>query len=379
MTPLDVLWVQDGQIFNYEPPAAPSAPTVIIIQSLTSTVSGIPSRRVRVYLPRGYQQNTWKHYPVLYMHDGQNVFQGEGAFGNPNNSWFCDTTATREIGQGRIREMIIVAVDNANSYGSNRLFEYRPPGEPLTPPFTNNLGDKYAQYLAQNVKPHIDANFRTLPDAANTLTMGSSMGGLISMYLGWTMPQVFGNVGAVSPAYWPAQNFVNTMGSDPKRPIRIYADIGTAETSANIVGPANWWNSFWDACNRHLEDNYVYNEDLFIVPVCGGLHNEQAWAARLDAIYRYLLPVTHEPNRLALTHYPPQLEAIETQPTSFKIKFPTHHGFTSKVERTPDLTIPTWTQIHTYAEKKPWDLYEFTDTPLSPSLQRMFYRLKVNP
>jgi predicted alpha/beta superfamily hydrolase len=330
MTTLDVLWVQDGQIFNYEPPASLSAPTITTIQSLTSTINNIPSRRVRVYLPRGYTQNTWKHYPVLYMHDGQNVFSGEGSFGNPNNSWFCDTTANREISQGRMREVIIVAVDNGNSYGSDRLHEYRPPGEPLTPPFTNNKADKYRQYLAQNVKAHIDANFRTLPDAANTFTMGSSMGGLVSMYLGWTMPQVFGNVGAVSPAYWAAQNFINTMGSDPKRPIRIYTDMGTAESSSNIVGPANWWNSFWNACNRHLEDNYIYNDDLFIIPVCNGLHNEQAWAARLDAIYRYLLPITGEPNRLAFAMYPTNIESIEAQPNNSKLSFPTLYGHTFK-------------------------------------------------
>ncbi|MCS7062906.1 MAG: alpha/beta hydrolase-fold protein, partial [Methylacidiphilales bacterium] len=263
MTSLDVLWVQDGQVFNYEPPASLSAPTVVTIASLPSTIQDIPSRRVRIYLPRGYTQNTWKKYPVLYMHDGQNVFQGEGAFGNPNNSWFCDTTATREIGQGRMRELIIVAVDNGNPYGSDRLYEYRPPGEPTNvPPFTQNKADKYAQYLIQNVKAYVDANYRTLSDAGNTFTMGSSMGGLVSMYLGWAHSQVFGNVGAVSPAYWPAQNFLNTMSVDPKRPIRIYTDMGTAESSANIVGPTNWWNSFWAACNHHLADNYIYNDDL---------------------------------------------------------------------------------------------------------------------
>lgn len=117
-TSLDVFTVQDGQVYNYQPPATVSASS-IVNRFVNSSVSGIPGRNIRIYLPRGYAENTTRSYPVVYFHDGQNVFFPGGTFG----TWDADRIANYEIGQGRMREAILVAVDNGNGYGSDRLVE----------------------------------------------------------------------------------------------------------------------------------------------------------------------------------------------------------------------------------------------------------------
>ena len=126
-TSLDVFFVQDQQVFNYPPPASLSAPRMVT-WNVGSTVSNIPGRPITIYLPRGYTENTWKKYPVVYFHDGQNVFFPGDGFG----TWDADRIATYEIGQGRMRECILVAVPNGNSYGSDRLYEYLPDGDTIT-------------------------------------------------------------------------------------------------------------------------------------------------------------------------------------------------------------------------------------------------------
>ncbi|MDQ2919004.1 MAG: alpha/beta hydrolase-fold protein, partial [Verrucomicrobiota bacterium] len=196
LTDLDVFEVQDGNVFSYQPPATVSTPT-IVTHFLDSTASNIPSRGVHVYLPRGYTQNTARRYPVLYFDDGQNVFDPGGPFG----SWSADATATREIGQGRMRETIMVGIDNDDA----RIPEYMPPND--TYQGTQGRGDAYASFVINNVRPYLDFNYRTLNDPKNTLTVGSSLGGLIALYFGREY-SVFGKIGVMSPAFWIAPNYV---------------------------------------------------------------------------------------------------------------------------------------------------------------------------
>ena len=150
-----------------------------------------PGGTVRVYLPRGYDQNLTRRYPVVYLHDGQNVFDPGGPFG----SWSADATATREMGQGRMREAILVGIDN----DSARIPEYMPPNDSYQG--TQGRGDAYASFVINNVRPFIDASFRTLNDAKNTATIGSSLGGLIALYLGREF-STFGKIAVMSPAFW---------------------------------------------------------------------------------------------------------------------------------------------------------------------------------
>jgi hypothetical protein len=294
-TPLDTFFLQDKNIYNYFPPTNVSAPQVNNVANWPSsyTGNGIPSRGGRIYLPRGYTQNTNRRYPVLYMHDGQNVFDPGGSFG----SWSADATATKEISQGRMRETIIVAVNNTGS----RMSEYGTPQDGYT-------GNYYLNYLVNNVRPNINSTYRTLTNAMDTGVMGSSLGGLISAYIGLST-NVFGLIGAVSPSYWYGPNFRSWINTQPTKGNRIYQDAGTGEGSS-------MWDYFWPVYTYYLQDGYVVNDDLWYAIGCGQGHNEAAWAARLPGAFQYLLNLWDEPNgletnaamspgslRFAATHY----------------------------------------------------------------------------
>jgi predicted alpha/beta superfamily hydrolase len=201
-TTLDVSWLQDGQLYSYRPAASVSPPR-ITETNVASSFAGIPGRRIRIYLPRGYDEHPWKRYPVLYLHDGNNQFSTNCDM----CSWQADLTATREISQGRMREAILVGVDNS----TNRILEYLPPpdvfsGQP-------GVADQFANFLVHNVRPTVDFHFRTLNQPAHTLTLGSSMGAVLAAYLGFET-NVFGGVGLMSPAFWTAPLLVGRMASN---------------------------------------------------------------------------------------------------------------------------------------------------------------------
>ena len=162
-------------------------------------------RKIRVYLPPSYRETGTRRYPVLYMHDGQNVFSGSG--GMFGGSWEVDLAAERLFGEGVIEEIIIVGIDNnaerSDEYchvapakfsaGRMGLRDYEKEKHPK--------GLLYEHFLIHTVKPYIDKNFRTLADRENTALMGSSLGGLVTYFIGLRNPSVFGKLGIVSPAF----------------------------------------------------------------------------------------------------------------------------------------------------------------------------------
>ncbi len=159
------------------------------------------SRRVWVYLPPGYAK-TQQHYPVLYMHDGQNLFDEQtAAYGQ---EWGVDETIDSLIAKGKTAA-IVIGIDNG---GETRMSEYNPytfilKGENESKTFLPE-GDAYLSFITETLKPYIDKNYRTLSSKENTAIAGSSMGGLISYYAALKYPQVFGKVGVFSPAFWTA-------------------------------------------------------------------------------------------------------------------------------------------------------------------------------
>ena len=158
------------------------------------------TRRVWIYLPKGYA-TSGRRYPVLYMHDGQNVFDAAtSGFGE----WGVDETLDSLHAAGA-RDAIVVAVDHG---GTKRLDEYSPWRNAR---YGGGEGAAYVDFLAHMLKPWIDRRYRTLPDAANTGIAGSSMGGLISLYAGLKYPRVFGRAGVFSPALWFAADSVLAM------------------------------------------------------------------------------------------------------------------------------------------------------------------------
>ncbi|MCS6770657.1 MAG: alpha/beta hydrolase-fold protein [Kiritimatiellae bacterium] len=355
-TPLDVFFLQDGHIYNYWPPAAPSAPTIVTQFIPSSWAPAVPGRLVRIYLPRGYSNNVWKRYPALYMHDGQNLFDPGGSFG----SWGVEHTMNREVSQGRVREAIVVAVDNT----TGRLAEYTPPGDNGAGP--SGIGDLYANYLVHNVRPAVDTAFRTLTNLPNTLTAGSSMGGLISSYLVFRTNS-FGKAGIFSPSWWAAPNFRGWIASNETLGARVYIDAGTLE------GPS-MWDHFWPVRGSLLLDGYAEYKDLLTVIGCGQGHNEAAWSNRLPNALRFLLSPWDEPNFLALQMYPPKLEWAGVLPTGL-----VHHalgGIRYVLETAGSPTGPWIGQSTSMTVHVPWNLI---DLPYSPTAGTRFLRLFVGP
>lgn len=331
-TLLDVVFVQDGEIFSYRPPVVVSPPRTEMRQ-IGSTVDGIPGRPVQIRLPRGYDQNAFKRYPVLYFHDGQNVFFPGGAFG----TWDADRIADYETSQGRMRECLLVAVPNGNTYGSNRLNEYLPDGDTIP----NYAGQSYAgrasdylRFLLENVTPTLDAHYRTFgPVAAETFVAGSSMGGLASDFIGLTRPDRFGGVGIFSPAYWAAPRFLQNR-SLPGGAHRVFLSMGTSESSTGESSSDVYWRGALDSYNAYLSSGRVLEKSLCFEGVAGGRHTEADWARLLPVFYRFLLDPRREAQHLAMEEFPPQLSL-----NASGLEVDLRTGFRGVLESSPDLRI----------------------------------------
>ena len=191
------------------------------------------NRIVRIYLPPSYERQSRKHYPVLYLHDGQNVFTTVGdrvAFGWGN--WHLDETVTELSKARKMEEIIMVAVD----CGPERYLDYRGP----VPPGENSRFEKYARFLIEELKPKIDLEYRSRREAVNTGSMGSSMGGICSLALAWEHPEVFGQAASLSGAFqverkFFLKNILSEYRGSRKR-FRIYLDSGITDFSGGDDG-----------------------------------------------------------------------------------------------------------------------------------------------
>ncbi len=356
LTNLDDFEVEDGNVFDYQPPATFSAPT-IVTNFVNSSVPNIPGRDVHVYLPRGYTENATRRYPVVYFHDGQNVFDPGGPFG----SWSADATATKEIGAGRMRETILVGIDN----DSARIPEYQPPNDAYEG--TQGEGDAYANFVINNVRPYIDNAFRTLNDPKNTITIGSSMGGLVALYLGREFT-TFGKIAVMSPALWISPNYVAQVNGEGKKPIRVHLDMGTDEGQSDFDNCLAMYDT-------HLAQGYSANGEVEFVAGCGQEHNEAAWSVRLPEVYDYLLPTREDPNELLQRDYPPKFSVVSVSGGTATLSYGSLFGFIYTLQRSTDLThwdTVSTTMVQTY----PWTTQSL-GTPTVGS--QAFWRLQANP
>lgn len=187
-------------------------------------------RRVRVLLPQDYFNEPTKRYPVLYLHDGQNVFHSHEAFAG--YSWKIIPLIKSHP---EIPPMIVVGIDNSGEY---RLDEYAPWKTTFFKDGGLNsfggLGKNYADWLARELKPFIDRKYRTLPAKENTLLAGSSMGGYITAYIGALYPEIFGNLGVFSSAAWlRADKFSQFIYTHPlDKNAKVYIQTGANESDA---------------------------------------------------------------------------------------------------------------------------------------------------
>lgn len=262
-------------------------------------------RNLVIYVPPGYEQDTNRRYPVLYLHDGQNLFEGatrspshgdgdrpalpsglpdgQTAF-VPGQDWRVNDTADGLIRAGVIEPLIIVGVYNT---GRHRIDEYTP-----TRDRRHGAGGDAALYgrmLTRELKPFIDRTYRTLPDPANTGLGGSSLGGLVTLYLGVQHPDVFGKLAVLSPSVWWDNRVILKLVrlTDPKPRLSIWLDIGTSEGGKTVR----------DA--RELRDElvkagWILGSDLIYAEIPEAGHNESAWAERVGPFLHFLFPA-HKP------------------------------------------------------------------------------------
>lgn len=242
--------------------------TAFLIPQLNRT------RRIWVYLPDGYGTST-KRYPVLYMHDGQNVFDDATSFAGEWGADECLDTMKQKC--------IIVAIDNG---GNKRLNEYCPYDFSLTGiaanyPSNKGEGNEYVDFIVKTLKPFIDKKYRTFTDKNHTFICGSSMGGLISMYAVLKYPDVFGGAGVFSPAFWVAPKIfddIKTKGE--KVNSKIYFYCGSQESEH--MEP--------DMMRVYDEMKKVSKSKLKTVVNPEGKHNEPTWRKEFPKFYSWLIP-----------------------------------------------------------------------------------------
>jgi predicted alpha/beta superfamily hydrolase len=244
---------------------------------LDSTLKEFPGRMVRVWLPPGYETGQGR-YPVVYCHDGQNMFDPGGPFG----SWSADKVAAEEMKAGRVRPAILVGIDNT----PDRVREYLPPSDvvPQGRPAHGEMGraDVYARYVLEVVKPWVDQNFRTLADRENTLVLGSSMGGVVSHYILEKHGEVFGAAGVFSPAYWASPKYFTESLKKPMPEGRIYLDMGTREGRS-------YWPDVIRIYQHWVTGGSVILRDVWFQPGIRAEHHEKAWRERLPEALAFLL------------------------------------------------------------------------------------------
>lgn len=235
------------------------------------------ARDLIVYLPPGYAEAAQQRFPVLYMQDGQNLFDPNTSF-VPGMYWRMGETANQLIVEGAIQPLIIVGIYNSKQ----RIREYTPTRDKKQ---GGGGADRYARSLMEDIKPFIESQYRALPGAENTGLGGSSLGGLFTIYLGLTAPGVFGKLAALSPSVWWNQRSILDIvarSSGQWRP-RVWLDSGTQEGEHTVE----------DA--RFLRDALISKgwkpeSDLHYEETEGGQHNEAAWAQRIGPCLQFLFP-----------------------------------------------------------------------------------------
>ncbi|HSN76374.1 MAG TPA: alpha/beta hydrolase-fold protein [Anaerolineae bacterium] len=254
---------------------------------------GSGQRTVDIWCPPGYAESLDIRYPVLYMHDGQNILDPALAYGGVD--WGIDEAMLRLVHECGLPGAIIVGIWNS---GEGRWLDYMPQQPAQLPSVQAAFdqwgraagsmvrSDSYLKFLVEELKPFIDTTYRTLPDQPHTLVMGSSMGGLISLYALEQYPHVFGGAGCLS-THWPAGGdpLVDWMGQQLPKPGRhkLYFDYGTATLDA-------LYEPYQRRMDGHLAaTGYTRDVDWMTLKFDGAEHNEAAWRARVDLPLRFLL------------------------------------------------------------------------------------------
>ena len=277
-------------LFSQTPAAQPCTPTVVGTLETFELPSKVfdYTRTVRVFLPPGYSEvaNRERRYPVLYMLDGQNLFDACLSFDHAHE-WQVDETVTRLVGEGKIEPLIVVGLDNARE---KRAFEYLPwPDDIQNPGGPPTAGMRLPEFLIKEVMPVIEGKYRVAKGRENTGIGGSSYGGVAALYVGLDAPLVFGKVLAESPTITIGNGKIGRETSPLAiGPVKLFMGYGGKEYDAPGANEAevrmlhlieaNLKNAFYSPS----EVRFVFDPD--------GHHNEEAWAKRLPEALMFLFP-----------------------------------------------------------------------------------------
>ncbi|WP_428330730.1 alpha/beta hydrolase-fold protein [Mucilaginibacter sp.] len=225
-------------------------------------------RRVWIYLPAGYAKSK-KKYPVIYMHDGQNLFD---AYTSGYGEWGIDEILDKLAAK---KQCIIVGIDHGGDY---RITEY----DPYDSKYGKGRGNDYVDFMVKTLKPYIDTHYRTKTKAANTTIAGSSMGGLISMYAALKYPGVFGNAGIFSPAFWIAPEIYNyAQQANLSAKARFYFVCGDAESDMMV--------NDMQKMAAIIKAKGKTDQQAPVVIIKGASHNEKQWNGDFPAFYNWLI------------------------------------------------------------------------------------------
>jgi predicted alpha/beta superfamily hydrolase len=255
--------------------AGTATPQVTVL-SQQLVIPGLNRQRtLRIYVPPGYASST-KRYPVLYMHDGQNLFDAATSYAG---EWEVDETLDG-LARSKGLELIVVGIDNG---GVQRMTELNAWDHPR---FGKGEGQAYMDFIVKVVKPMVDQNYRTLADRENTGVMGSSMGGLISHYALLQYPTIFSKAGVFSPAYWTAPEVYKMAAAHPMpADVRLAVYMGGGEGDQAV-------NDYRRMIKQlQSQENAITNLWVKLTP--GALHNEAAWRAEFAAAVSWMFAQNH--------------------------------------------------------------------------------------
>lgn len=262
-------------------------PTTIVGDVSTITVPGfLDDRRVWLYLPPGYDTDTETRYPVLYMFDGQNVFDTATSFAG---EWQVDETLEDGIAAGDLRPIIVVAVDNS----AERIPEYTPWPDDQ---YGGGEADEHLQAFTDVLVPYIDQTYRTIAEPASRAIAGGSLGGLMALYVAYEHDDLFGLSAAISPSLWWDEQHMRMHAEAAGKPsVRIYMDMGTLEEDTTVdEDPQNGIDDNIDYL-RAMQDvmegqGFALGVDFQVVEAEGHRHRETYWAMRFPDVLAFLFP-----------------------------------------------------------------------------------------
>ncbi|HVH45461.1 MAG TPA: alpha/beta hydrolase-fold protein [Labilithrix sp.] len=244
------------------------------------------TRVIRTYVPPSYEENTRKRYPVVYMHDGQYLFTGS-TLASKTECLLVEKTLDEGIEAGTIAETIIVGIDSSPL---TRMTELTPTKDGIQ---GGGGGPDYVKMMADELKPRVDAELRTLPDRDHTFTMGQSLGGLASAFASIARPEVFGGFASQSPSYWWDDRIIigqaKTAFASAPRASKIYVDYGDKETiepdmTSKLIEPVN------EFLGTVRDAGYVDDKDLlFVLGPSPAEHKATSWAPRMPKALTFLV------------------------------------------------------------------------------------------